>query len=209
MLRSGLFLSTRSLLSMGMLMWATRLIAGFGAVGLAAHEVLRQIWVFSNQVGGVGCLRRWAAGRPAACCRVVPMVWAWGIASPPHLPTMPPSPLTYPPNNHTHPQFFTSMDIATQSLVAFHLGKGDRGAAAAVFRRTLALAVGAGLVIMCLLFAARTSLPGVFTRDAAVIQQVTLVSRAAWGCPWLTCSHGWAGAPRTRCCDALGPCCGV
>ena len=30
-------------------MWATRLIAGFGAVGLAAHEILRQIWVFSNQ----------------------------------------------------------------------------------------------------------------------------------------------------------------
>jgi Na+-driven multidrug efflux pump len=37
MLRSGFFLSTRSLLAMGMLMWATRLIAGFGAVGLAGE----------------------------------------------------------------------------------------------------------------------------------------------------------------------------
>jgi hypothetical protein len=35
MMRNGLLLSTRSLLAMGMLMWATRLIAGFGAVGLA------------------------------------------------------------------------------------------------------------------------------------------------------------------------------
>lgn len=35
MLRNGLFLSARSLLAMGSLMWATRLIAGFGAVGLA------------------------------------------------------------------------------------------------------------------------------------------------------------------------------
>lgn len=36
-----------------MLLWSTRLIAGFGAVSLAAHEILRQIWVFSNQVGRV------------------------------------------------------------------------------------------------------------------------------------------------------------
>jgi hypothetical protein len=35
MMRNGLLLSTRSLLAMGMLMWATRLIAGFSAVGLA------------------------------------------------------------------------------------------------------------------------------------------------------------------------------
>ncbi|KAI7846376.1 hypothetical protein COHA_000087 [Chlorella ohadii] len=120
MLRSGFFLSTRSLLAMGMLMWATRLIAGFGAVGLAAHEVLRQIWVFSNQ-------------------------------------------------------FFTSMDIATQSLVASNLGKDDRRSAAAVFRRTLTLAVSAGVVICCLLLASRTSLPAVFTPDAAVIREVSMV----------------------------------
>ena len=37
MLRNGLFLSARSLLAMGSLMWATRLIAGFGAVGLAGE----------------------------------------------------------------------------------------------------------------------------------------------------------------------------
>ncbi|PSC70934.1 MATE efflux family isoform A [Micractinium conductrix] len=120
MLRSGLFLSTRSLLAMGMLMWATRLIAGFGAVGLAAHEILRQIWVLSNQA-------------------------------------------------------YTSLDIATQSLVAFHLGKGDRRSAAAVFRRTLRLAVGAGVVIMGGLLAGQHSLPAIFTRDSAVISQVSAV----------------------------------
>ncbi|EFN56262.1 hypothetical protein CHLNCDRAFT_57674 [Chlorella variabilis] len=120
MMKNGIFLSTRSLLAMGMLMWATRLIAGFGAVGLAAHEILRQIWVFSNQA-------------------------------------------------------YTSLDIATQSLVAFHLGKGDRRSAADVFRRTLSLAVFAGVLIMGGLLAAQTSLPGVFTQDAAVVQQVKLV----------------------------------
>jgi len=51
MMRQGLFLSTRSLLAMGMLMWATRLIAGFGAVGLAGGPArlpacLSACWTF-------------------------------------------------------------------------------------------------------------------------------------------------------------------
>jgi hypothetical protein len=70
---------------------------------------------------------------------------------------------------------FASFPASLQSLVAFHLGKGDRRAAAAVFRRTLTLAVGAGLVIAAALLAAQGSLPGVFTQDAAVIGQVALV----------------------------------
>ncbi|KAL4526800.1 hypothetical protein Ndes2526A_g01231 [Nannochloris sp. 'desiccata'] len=78
-LKNGVFLSTRSILAMSMLMWATKLIAGFGAVSLAAHEILRQIWVFSNQA-------------------------------------------------------FTCLDIATQSLIAFYLGRDDKPSAAAVFR---------------------------------------------------------------------------
>lgn len=120
MLRNGVLLSTRSLLAMSMLMWATKLIAGFGAVALASHEILRQIWVFSNQA-------------------------------------------------------FTSLDIATQSLVAFYLGRTDRASAAAVFRRTLTLTVAAGLAIMCLLLACQQTLPAIFTRDAAVIAQVSVV----------------------------------
>lgn len=56
-------------------------------------------------------------------------------------------------------------------------GKGDRRAAAAVFRRTLGLAVGAGVAIMCALLASRASLPTIFTPDAAVVQQVGLVSK--------------------------------
>jgi Na+-driven multidrug efflux pump len=64
-----------------------------------------------------------------------------------------------------------------QSLVAFHLGKGDRRSAAAVFRRTLSLAVFAGVVIMGCLLACQSSLPAVFTPDAAVVRQVSLVRR--------------------------------
>lgn len=120
MLRNGVLLSTRSLLAMSMLMWATKLVAGAGAAALAAHEILRQIWVFSNQT-------------------------------------------------------FTSLDIATQSLIAFYLGRGDRASAAAIFRRTLGLTLVAGVGVMCALLGAREALPGVFTRDAAVIAQVVVV----------------------------------
>ena len=49
MLHNGFHLSTRSMLAMLMLLWSTKLIAGFGAVALAAHEILRQVWVLSNQ----------------------------------------------------------------------------------------------------------------------------------------------------------------
>jgi len=120
MLKNGALLSTRSILAMSTLMWATKLIAGFGAVSLASHEIIRQIWVFSNQS-------------------------------------------------------FTSLDIATQSLVAFYLGRSDQRAAASVFRRTMALTVAAGLIIMVVLVYSQHSLPGVFTRDAAVIAQVATV----------------------------------
>jgi putative MATE family efflux protein len=119
-LKNGAFLSTRSILAMSMLMWATKLIAGFGAVSLAAHEILRQIWVFSNQA-------------------------------------------------------FTCLDIATQSLIAFYLGRNDRPSAAAVFRRTLSLTLVAGVVIMCALLSSRSMLPGIFTRDPAVISKAAMV----------------------------------
>jgi putative MATE family efflux protein len=116
-LRSGLLLSTRSVLAMSMLLWSTKLIAGFGAVALASHEILRQVWVLSNQA-------------------------------------------------------FTSLDIATQSLVAYHLGRGERGAAAAVFRRTLTLTAGAGVAIAAALLATHAELGALFTADAAVVAQV-------------------------------------
>lgn len=115
-LKNGALLSTRSILAMSVLMWATKLIAGVGAIALAAHEILRQIWLFSNQA-------------------------------------------------------FTCLDIATQSLIAFYLGRGDRGSAADVFRRTLTLALFAGVVIAAGLLVAGGSLPAVFSRDAAVVQK--------------------------------------
>lgn len=120
MLRNGLLLSTRNMLAMAILMWATKLITGVGAVALAAHEILRQIWVFSNQT-------------------------------------------------------FTSLDIATQSLVAFYLGKGDRKSAADICQRTLALCLVTGVVIAATLLATRDMLPTIFTGDAAVIAKATFV----------------------------------
>jgi Na+-driven multidrug efflux pump len=74
--------------------------------------------------------------------------------------------------------------VPLQSLVAFHLGKGDRRSAADVFRRTCSVAVFAGVIIMGALLASQTALPGIFTQDAAVIQQVKLVSdELFWRCP--------------------------
>lgn len=120
MLRSGFFLSTRSILAMAMLLWSTKLIAGFGAVSLAAHEILRQIFIFSNQA-------------------------------------------------------YTSLDIATQSLVAFYLGRSDKQRATDVFIRVSQLALMASVVVMAGLLAGRASLPAVFTKDAAVVQLVIKV----------------------------------
>ena len=119
-LKNGVFLGTRSILAMSMLMWATKLIAGFGAVTLAAHEILRQVWVFSNQA-------------------------------------------------------FTCLDIATQSLVAFYLGRNDKASAAAVFRRTLSLTLVAAVVIFGALMISKDAIPGVFTRDSAVIAKCAMV----------------------------------
>ena len=59
--------------------------------------------------------------------------------------------------------------------MAFHLGRGDRRAAAAVFRRTLSLAVSAGMVILALLLANASALPGAFSKDPAVVRQVVQV----------------------------------
>lgn len=117
MLRNGILLSTRSLLAMSTLMFATKMAASLGAAALAAHEIIRQIWVVSNQA-------------------------------------------------------FTSLDIATQSLVAFYLGKGDRESASQVFLRTSALTVFAGIIIMSTLLLCRHILPSMFTSDPAVMALV-------------------------------------
>lgn len=119
-LRNGLLLSTRSLSAMSVVLFATQFVASFGPVASAAHEILRQIWVFSNQA-------------------------------------------------------FTSLDIATQSLVAYCLGRDDRASAAAVFKRTVVLAIGVAFLLTIALMIGRTALPSIFTKDAAVIGQVSIV----------------------------------
>ena len=114
MLRHGVLLSTRSLLAMSTLMFATKLAASLGAAALAAHEIIRQIWVVSNQA-------------------------------------------------------FTSLDIATQSLVAYYVGRGDKDSAREVFNRTSALTLVAGIMVMSVLLYCTGSLPAIFTSDPAVI----------------------------------------
>lgn len=117
MLRNGVLLSTRSLLAMSTLMFATKMAAGLGAAALAAHEIIRQIWVVSNQA-------------------------------------------------------FTSLDIATQSLVAFYLGQGDKESASRIFLRTSALTIFAGILVMSVLLLCRQTLPSMFTSDPAVMALV-------------------------------------
>lgn len=120
MLKNGLLLSTRSILGMTILVASTKLITALGAVSLGAHEIIRQIWVVSNQA-------------------------------------------------------FTSLDIATQSLIAFYLGRSDTRAAAAVFRRTLGLTAWAGVMTMLALFVYRGNLAAIFTSDIDVITSVSSV----------------------------------
>ena len=68
MMKNGIFLSTRSLLAMGMLMWATRLIAGFGAVGLAGESAPARTQAWR---GGLG---RWAHALTACFSAPGPLV---------------------------------------------------------------------------------------------------------------------------------------
>ena len=65
-------------------------------------------------------------------------------------------------------QAFTSLDIATQSLVAFYKGKGDRQSAGRVFLRTNTLTVFVSVIIMGSLIAGRNALPQLFTQDPVV-----------------------------------------
>ena len=48
-LQAGLSLSMRNVLSILILLYATTLVTGLGAVALAAHEILRQVWIFAIQ----------------------------------------------------------------------------------------------------------------------------------------------------------------
>lgn len=48
-LQAGLSLSMRNVLSIVILLYATTLVTALGAVALAAHEILRQVWIFAIQ----------------------------------------------------------------------------------------------------------------------------------------------------------------
>ena len=48
-LQAGLSLSMRNVLSIVILLVATTMVTGLGSVALAAHEILRQAWIFAIQ----------------------------------------------------------------------------------------------------------------------------------------------------------------
>uniref|UniRef100_A0A1D1ZX61 Protein DETOXIFICATION n=1 Tax=Auxenochlorella protothecoides TaxID=3075 RepID=A0A1D1ZX61_AUXPR len=75
----------------------------------------------------------------------------------------------------TATQAFSSLDIATQTLVASYLGKGDRKTASDIVARVLRLAAGIGALLAVALLAGRQALPTVFTSDPAVQGLVTMV----------------------------------
>lgn len=50
LLQSGLALSVRNLGTMGVILYATTLVSRLGAATLAAHEIMRQVFIFSIQL---------------------------------------------------------------------------------------------------------------------------------------------------------------
>jgi len=106
-------LSVRNMSTMGVIFLGTSMVSAAGAVSLAAHEVLRQLYVVSVQA-------------------------------------------------------FSALDVATQSLVANHVGSGDARSARQVLARALVVAVAVGGGVGVALALAAKSLPGAFTRDPAV-----------------------------------------
>ena len=48
-LQSGLSLSLRNVSSMVVILTATSMVTGLGAITMAAHEILRQVWIISIQ----------------------------------------------------------------------------------------------------------------------------------------------------------------
>lgn len=48
-LKAGVSLSSRNILSMVVILYATTAVSNLGAASLAAHEILRQVWVFAIQ----------------------------------------------------------------------------------------------------------------------------------------------------------------
>ena len=120
LLRAGAALSLRNLSTMGVIILGTSMVSSLGAAALAAHEVLRQLYIVSIQV-------------------------------------------------------FSSLDVVAQSLVASHLGHGDRAAARAVLVRVLQLGTAAGACVGVALAAGAGALPGLFTADAAVAASAAAV----------------------------------
>ena len=49
-LQSGLALSVRNLGTMGVILYGTTLVSRMGAATLAAHEIMRQVFIFSIQL---------------------------------------------------------------------------------------------------------------------------------------------------------------
>ena len=54
-LQAGVSLSSRNIISMCVILFATTTLSGLGPITLAAHEILRQVWIFAIQVMQSAC----------------------------------------------------------------------------------------------------------------------------------------------------------
>ncbi len=68
-----------------------------------------------------------------------------------------------------------SLAVAAQAMIGKRLGVGDIAGAKAVARRLFAVGVVAGVGIAVLLLALRTVIPGVFTSETAVLDQIETI----------------------------------
>ena len=76
-LQAGVSLSSRNIISMCVILFATTTLSGLGPITLAAHEILRQVWIFAIQVScpAFTCVETWlfssdSAGGVALCLQV-------------------------------------------------------------------------------------------------------------------------------------------
>ena len=143
-MQAGLSLSMRSVFSISILLYATTLVTGMGAAALAAHEILRQTWIFAIQCVTASTL-----------CQVCLSAYRHLSAEFELLPCV--------------RRGFTAFDIATQSLVASYMGRGEPGRAREVLLRVLQLGLAVGGVLALAMVLGSGAAPAVFTGDPAVV----------------------------------------
>lgn len=149
MLRTGVALQLRNGFLWFVSFLGARMAAEMGTVTMAAHEIIRQMWVFSLQGEwqNTGCVttRLPAHVQHKKCDHAVCFAG------------------------------FAAINVTAQSLLATHLGNGDADSAREVMQRLVQIALVAGSVIALCLALPRDRLPLLFSQDSQVVSQVRQV----------------------------------